>query len=70
MLMRIADRARIAALAAVACLGLTGCADSNALWGPSTPRNGGGEAVDPQTGIPLPGAPGGGRGGGGGGGGM
>jgi hypothetical protein len=46
------------ALAAGLCLVailLGGCAGARPAWGPSTPRNGAGQPVDPTFGTPLPG---------------
>jgi hypothetical protein len=49
--------ARPLALAALLSLLLGGCHDEHPLYGPSTPRDGNGTAVDPVYGTPLPGAP-------------
>jgi len=51
-------RQALAIGAIVAVSGLLGsCGDTHPLYGPGSPRNVKGTAVDPITGIPLPGAP-------------
>jgi hypothetical protein len=42
-------------VAAGALLG--GCGDAHPLYGPDSPRDGGGHPVDPIYGTPLPGVP-------------
>jgi PBP1b-binding outer membrane lipoprotein LpoB len=51
----MAKRPSIAAAVLLALL-LAGCANG-ASPGPNVPRNGAGQPVDPQTGLPLPGTP-------------
>jgi hypothetical protein len=48
------DCAHVAA-GIIALLLLAGCAQSTPAWGPGSPRNGAGQAVDPVYGTPLPG---------------
>jgi hypothetical protein len=47
----------LSVLACAVPLLLCGCHDTHPLYGPDTPRNGEGTAVDATLGTPLPGAP-------------
>jgi hypothetical protein len=56
---RVHRRDRGMALLVLAALSLAACTPmtQGPSWGPNSPRNGGGEVVDPTTGITIPGYP-------------
>ncbi|HUH84681.1 MAG TPA: hypothetical protein VLX85_08715 [Stellaceae bacterium] len=51
------ERVRRTLVIGVAVALLGGCGDAHPLYGPNSPRDGAGRAVDPIYGTPLPGVP-------------